>query len=492
VIVTTPAIKIATLLTASSFFLGCQSYRSQPLDLQQRAADWAARTLDDPTIIELAAKFPDISENSLPHRRNDIVEQWPYDPSDGLSLREAEPVALVFNPGLRAERLRANVPLAGAEFAGLWDDPELDGDLLRFTQNVDDPWIAGVGISFTVPLSGRLRVEEDQAWAEVEHAWLTAARAEWALLETLRVNWIAWSALSWKVRILDDYLAELEPLAESVKRLAEAGEVEPASARLLEVDRAQRTLERARLASEEQLARLELLTLMGLTADAEVELIPLDLWAAGSLVPEVQGVEAFARHPEARLALAAYAQAELALEREIVKQYPDLAIGPRYEDEEGQSRLGIGFGIPLPLWNRNQRGIAEATAHRDAAAAEVDAVLQRLRAAYQARQVTWEAMTDLAFQTSRTLSPLVKAQLEELRGLAELGEVDVLLLREALSGVAEAELAVFDALQASAEAAARLESMANPRWAVPQSVRPGETETEETGTQDAAADAASE
>ncbi|XAM01078.1 TolC family protein [Phycisphaeraceae bacterium D3-23] len=466
--------RCAALITLTLFLAGCQTYSPMPLDLQQRAAEWAQRSLDDPAIAQLAARFPDTAEGEARRRTSGIEDQWPYDPADGLSLREAEPVALVFSPDLRAQRLRAQVPLAGAEFAGLWDDPELDGDLLRFLNSMDDPWILGLGISFTVPLSGRLRVEEDQAWAEAEHAWLTAAKSEWELLEALRVKWIDWSALEWRVRILDDYLAELTPLAESVSRLVEVGEVDPASARLLEIDRVRRTFERARLASQEERARLELLTLMGLTAEADIELIPVSLWDEGTHVPDISEIEAFAAHPDARLAQAAYDRAELALDREIVKQYPDLTIGPRFEDEEGQSRLGLGFGLPLPLWNRNHRGIAEALAQRDAAAAEVDAVLQRLRAEFHATSVTWEAASDLAFQTPRLLWPLVEAQLEELRGLAELGEVDVLLLREALAGVVEAELAAVDAMQARAEAAARIESIANPRWAVPQPVHPEE------------------
>ena len=401
--IATPATQLATLLTASTLVLGCQSYQPQPLDLQQRSAEWAQRALDDPAITDAAARL-----NTDPAGDS----SGGYDPADGLTLREAEPVALVFNAELRAERLRARVPLAGAEFAGLWDDPEIDGDLLRFTENVSDPWIAGIGIGFTLPLSGRLRVAEDQAWADVEHAWLTAAQHEWALLETLRLKWIAWSALKLQGEALDDYLAELEPLSASVGRLAEAGEVDPASARLLSIDAAQRTLERARLASQEQLALIELLSLIGLTPDAEVTLVP---GMPDADQREDSAPNAWVGHPDLRLAQAAYAQAELALEREIVKQYPDLTIGPRVEDEEGQSRLGVGFGLPIPLWNRNQRSIAEATALRDAAAAEVDAVMQRLQAQLAIARATYDAAERNAQLTSGTLGPRVELQPKALR-----------------------------------------------------------------------------
>lgn len=459
--------RLATLLTCTLILTGCQSYQPEPLDLQQRARDWAERSLDDPAIADTAARL-----------RNEPADAAAggYDPADGLTLREAEPVALVFNAELRARRLRARVPLAGAEFAGLWDDPELDGDLLSFVNNMDDPWIAGVGISFTVPLSGRLRVEADQAWAEVEHAWLTAAQAEWALLEELRLKWVGWSANRLKREAIDAYLTELAPLLDSVERLAEAGEVDPASARLLRIDAAQRSLERSRLEAQERLARLELLALLGLTPDAEVQLIPdmVERDGRGIVVGGGDSAELLAAHPDLRLAQADYERAELALRREVVKQYPDVTIGPRFEDEEGQSRLGVGFGLPLPLWNRNQRGIAEARAQRDAAAAEAEAVMQCLRAELAVARARHSAAEMNATSTADTLGPLVVVQLEELRALAELGEVDVLLLREALASVAEARLAVIDAQQARAKAAIEIESITNPRWAVPHPPRPAE------------------
>lgn len=482
---TFPAPRCAILLATLLPIIGCQAYQPKPLDLQQHARDWAQRSLDDPAIVEAAARLATPGDG-------DAV----YDAADGLTLREAEPVALVYNADLRAQRLRAKVPLAGAEFAGLWDDPELDGDLLRFTQSVDDPWITGVGLSFTVPLSGRLRVEEDQAWAEVEHAWLIAAQAEWALLAELRAQWVAWSALHLRLEATRDYLEELEPLAQMVDRLVEAGEVDPASARLLAIDAAGRRLDQARLEAQEQLARLGLHALLGLTPDAAVVLVPTMPEGSGDAGEAMSPVDALAGHPDLLLARAAYANAELALERELVKQYPDLQIGPRLEDEEGQSRIGVGFGLPLPLWNRNQRGIAEATAARDATAAEAQATLQRLSAELVAARTNLASADRHAAMTQETLVPMAEQQVRALRGLAELGEVDVLLLREALSSVTEARLAVIDAVEQRASAAARLQSLTNPRWALRPTPRPDEADaahpTNPANNHDAPADAGTE
>ena len=42
-----------------------------------------------------------------------------------------------------------------------------------------------------------------------------------------------------------------------------------------------------------------------------------------------------------------YAVSEATLLREIRKQYPDLTIGPAYESEQGDSRIGLVAGIEL-------------------------------------------------------------------------------------------------------------------------------------------------
>ena len=80
-----------------------------------------------------------------------------------FTIGEGETVALVFNPDLRVARLRVGVAEATAEYAGLWDDPELSIDVLNITSSVPNPWVLGSALAFTIPVSGRLRVEKARA-----------------------------------------------------------------------------------------------------------------------------------------------------------------------------------------------------------------------------------------------------------------------------------------------------------------------------------------
>src|SRR5687768_15526793 len=122
---------------------GCAQYTPAPLDPSADLAELMARS---PASGDVAAYARSLAEHDPAAVR--------YDPSDGLSLAEAEVVALFFNPSLRAARLKAAVPLASAEHAGRWEDPELVVDAERILQSVEDPWVLGGVLNFTLPLSG--------------------------------------------------------------------------------------------------------------------------------------------------------------------------------------------------------------------------------------------------------------------------------------------------------------------------------------------------
>jgi len=83
---------------------------------------------------------------------------------------------------------------------------------------------------------------------------------------------------------------------------------------------------------------------------------------------------------------AEYAVAEASLRSEIRKQYPDLTISPGFSEEDGDPRALFGVSLPVPLWNRNQEGIAVRTAQREVARAKFEGALERtLTSAAQAR-----------------------------------------------------------------------------------------------------------
>ncbi|MEI7939442.1 MAG: TolC family protein, partial [Verrucomicrobiota bacterium] len=85
--------------------------------------------------------------------------------------------------------------------------------------------------------------------------------------------------------------------------------------------------------------------------------------------------QALQRRPDVLAALADYAASESALQIEIAKQYPDVHLNTGYEYDQGLQKWGLlGFGVELPLLNRNEGPIAQAEARRRQASARFEAL----------------------------------------------------------------------------------------------------------------------
>ena len=89
--------------------------------------------------------------------------------------------------------------------------------------------------------------------------------------------------------------------------------------------------------------------------------------------------QALQHRPDVLAALSDYAASESALQLEIAKQYPDIHLNTGYEYDQGLQKWGLlGFGVELPLLNRNEGPIAEAEARRKQAAARFEALQARV------------------------------------------------------------------------------------------------------------------
>ncbi|MFI4859746.1 MAG: TolC family protein [Phycisphaerales bacterium JB063] len=427
---------------------GCVSYEPAPIDLSTMEHDWAQRLQDMPGMSD------DTPGPGL---------------GDGLTLDEAIAVALYGNPSLRHARLEAGVELASAQHAGLWDDPELSFDLMRNVDAGTDPWIYGASLGFTIPLSGRLDVERDQAWASYDTAWYAVAIAEWELTRELTRDWIAWSATREQARAQARYLDDLDALIDTANALVEQGELAPAEARLLQIEQMQRSIAMLQLENEAARQHRALVALMGLKPGVPYELTPT--LEAPAPQGETQAPTP-QTHPRVLSALAQYEQAELALRRETVKQRPDLTLGPAFENEEGQSRIGFGLGLPLPMWNANRQGIAVASAARAAAHAQVELAYQSASAELHEAAMRQRAADAMRQAVRDDLLPLTARQIDEARRLVELGEIEVLLLSQAVIAAADTELMLIELRAQAAAASMDYQLLTHPRWATQPQARP--------------------
>jgi len=431
----------------------CQSYERRPLDAEAHRAAWQARTA------ALASR--DALLEALGRQPTAAVRPGTLDVTDGLDLAEARLVALAFHPDLRLARLRARRAAAGAEDAGLWADPELSLDVLRITESVPDPWVVTPGLALSIPLSGRTDAERDLASAEQAAAHAAVLEAEWSVLHALEQAWIDWSATALRAEETRGLVESMDALVRTMESLAERGEVARPQATLFRLEQGLRRSRLLGLGGAAAAERLRLLGLLGLVPDAPVALVPAVAGLA-RILPDAADADATleARNPRLARLRQEYEVSEQALRREVAKQWPDLTLGPLYEWDEGQSRIGFLGALPLPTLNTNRRGIAEAHADREVARAALEAAREELLGRWAAAHAA--ALTAQQAELERTVLPLAERQLVDATRLVELGEGEALTLLETLVRVHQTKLDLVDVRSAQARAQAELDFLIGP------------------------------
>lgn len=406
---------------------GCAGYRPEPLLRDQLLQALETRS---PNVVELQAG-------------GDVG----YDPSDGLSLPEAEVLGLCLNPALQTARLRASIPVLGAAEAGRWDDPEFGADVMRILrpEPAQAPWIVGGTLSFSVPISGRLAVEKSKASAEGRAALSEVYTQEQQFVADLRNRWVDWVAASRAASASREQLARLQAILAVVENRATAGELTQTEAGVFRIAAAMLRSEAKGEEGAEAAARLQLVGLLGLPPAAPVEFVP------GGALPrpdQLSPEDAATSSPLVLQRAAEYDVAEQSLRLEVRKQYPDLQLGPAYGREDGQDQVGFGASIPLPFLNANRRAIVEARAARDAARSAWEEAVQAAIANLGASDTSLRQAEARREVVATELLPLVERQMAGARRLAELGEIDALLLLESIQSQRES---VTQLIQAEAD-----------------------------------------
>jgi outer membrane protein TolC len=432
--------RAAGIVVLAGALAGCQSYEASELDARAHRRVWSDRTPTSPEVLDAAARL------------DDGTDAAPFSLDDGLSLREAEAVALVYNPDLREARARAGVSAASAAHAGIVPDPVLSGDIARIIDDVDNRWMGAAVLGFTIPVSGRLEAERELAGADHEADVLRVYAQEWRTRLALREAWTEWSIASRKVEVLDLFLGELSSLVRTVDAIEEAGEIAPVDARLFTLERASRVAQRATAIGEVERSRARILRLLGLDQRRSIEMVPGVVSVQVDSAQEFDGWASI-EHPDALVARAEHDAADRRFALEIRKQYPDIVIGPGFGHEDGNDRVILGFSAPIPLFNRNRQGVEVARAEREAARVGYEATLERLEADLGEARVGLIAARATREVLEREVTPIADRQHDEAIRIAELGEVDTLLLLESLKRRFDTRLGVLEAQ--------RLESLAS-------------------------------
>lgn len=398
----------------------CQSYRERPLALPERIQEWAAQ---DQAYLSLKIALA-----------NDAS---PFNLDDGIQIAEAEAIALFFNPQLRQARLQTFAHKADAEHASTWSDPELGIDGAYILEEVDDQFIGGVSLGFTIPLSGRKRAAAALAAAQFDESKQAVIVAEWALIQDIRQRWCQAAAIQTTIHLHEQFLTELNVFRNLSSDLLNAQLLEPSELQALELFYTDTQQQLLVLKAELKQQSLILSSLLGLHPDHTWN---FQFALATADVPNIS-TETLIKHPNIKLQSLHYLVAEHQLHLEIRRQYPDLHFGFGLASEDGEARSTFGLGLaPLAIWNRNKQGIQRAKAERAVMALQAETALRTLIYRYSHLNSELQSTTELlAFIQDKQL-PLAQAQITTIRQSISTGKLDVMLLIESLSHLFELQI----------------------------------------------------
>ncbi len=346
---------------------GCARFQPQPLSPADTAARLESRSLDSPAL-----------RSFLQKNLNREINPWPAAKWDFEMLTLA---AFFYQPSLDVARAIWAEAQAGIVTAGARPNPSV-GFTPQYVFNPDGlpPLVATLNLDWPIETGGKRGARVAQARHLSESARLSIIATAWQVRSQLRSSVLELVSATRRETLLRRQVEVQEQIVRMLEQRRDAGALaasEIAPTRLL--------LQKARLdlsdAQRQQVeARSRVAEAMGVPVSAlkQVE-VAYDLT---SLPAELDGLtsgevrrQALQRRADVLAALSDYAASESALQIEIAKQYPDLHLNTGYEFDQGLQKWGLlGFGVELPLLNRNEGPIAQAEARRKEAAVRFEAL----------------------------------------------------------------------------------------------------------------------
>jgi outer membrane protein TolC len=400
--------------------------RASISDIEERIEDWS--TLKPELVIgqlkEIQASLAYDSSDSIKKEINVV---------NGLNLHEAEVLALYFNQKLRSLRLSKGLSRIKVKASRLWKDPnvdlnvEEDGSSKRFV----DRWFSG--LSLTIPLSGRRKIEAELARGELKHAELNVLAAEWATIIKLRSVWAQRLKFLRVLEVAKETTSELKLLLEWTPFLKKMGEMNVVEERELKLDLLKAgddlLLAKAKVEHEES----ELMSILGLPEKHWYFEEVKDLYEPPKAWKPLERWERALDTPELLVFLQSYEQMKLQLNLELKRRIPDLNIGIGAGRENGLSLMGLGVGLTsLPLFNGRWKEISKANLMIEIKKEDVFAALQDWM---RRRDTLLDHRSHLLERLKRLDEewyPQADLQIEDVKRLARLGQMDFMLLVESM------------------------------------------------------------
>jgi len=439
---------------ALAMVAGCVTYQPKELDLARSQAQFETRSLRDPGLQTFFATHG-----------QPAGDEW--------DLARLTLTAFYFAPELDVARAQV------AEAEGMANAAEeRPNPSFAFTPGYNKdaiggvtPWIIGYALNIPVELRGKRTYRTSGARHKADVARFDLARVAWNTRRAVRRALIELHAAESTAGLWRDQKPLLAQAAQLVDAQVKAGDVSP-----LEAAQARIALNRAELAARGSergvaTARSRLAEAIGIPLSALAEARLSYRGLAEPAEPVAVGeARRWAAQNRADLlaALAEYAASQSALQLEIARQYPDLALGPGYQLDQGEGKWSLGLGVTLPIFDRNRGQIAAAQARREAAAARFHSLQNRVIGEVD------RAISDFAsalgdLDTIKTMRTNIEQQARTVQAQQTAGETSRLDLARAQIELADNARAELDARVRAEQALGALEDAVQRSLAWPDS-----------------------
>jgi cobalt-zinc-cadmium efflux system outer membrane protein len=366
--------------------------------------------------------------------------------AQGLSLDAALATALAHHPDLRASMLEREASEGATQQAGAWQNPELS-TLVEDTRQATRT--TTIQLNQPIELGGKRSARISAARAAQGQAELDVAARRAQVRSQVMAAFYGVAVAQERVRLSD--------ARETASKRVLAGKVSPVEELKAQVAEAQALSASTVAQSDWRAAVAQLRQALGdptvkfERVDADIGRLP----SAGLWEPLAQRLET---SPAIARAQQEISRRQALSDLERARRTPDLTVtlGAKRDQQLGRDQPIVGVSLVLPLFDRNQGAILEASRREDKARAELEAVRASVEA--QATQALAQLSATLAqAQTLRdkVLPAARQAFAASTKGY-ELGKFGFLDVLDAQRTLFEAETQALSAAAQAYQADARL------------------------------------
>lgn len=367
-----------------------------------------------------------------------------------LSVESAADYAIARNPSLAAARIRIEEARGRVDAAGRRSNPELEFELSQNVRSAEHGFTVAWMQKF--PRTARLALEKSVSRAELAAAIAEVSDSERRLAGEVREAAIRILALENERRLLQQHIDNTKALASFLAERAKGGEASSIDAGLADLEARQLATGMLQIDAKKSALFGSLRPLLGVRPGDRVSI-------TGTLGDPKPAPERGANLGIRGDIQAARATADAAIHRaELAKanRWEDFSAGisashERTEDApsglERDTTIGLRFSLPLPVFNKNEGSIREATAAAQRSQREADAVTARARAEAASGREAIEAGAGIVRDIDLHLIPQAKQIEQQLKAAYDAGQTSLTEVLRARGRRFEIELRRLEALR---------------------------------------------